>query len=202
MNYTGPKVRLSRALGIPLTSKAARIMEDKPYPPGQHGNATRRPRRITGFKAQLREKQRLRAQYNVHERQMRTYFRRAVRAKGNTGDMMVAFLETRLDAMVLRAGFARSIYAARQYVNHGHIEVNGERVDRPGFALRPGDTWCVRLKSRKVLCFREALESSLNPPDYVSVDKDQMTARLERLPKRDEVPVICDVAKIIEFYSR
>ncbi|MEM9556071.1 MAG: 30S ribosomal protein S4 [Acidobacteriota bacterium] len=202
MNYTGPKVRLSRALGIALTPKAARIMETRGYPPGQHGANPRRRRRIEGYKAQLLEKQRLRCQYNVHERQMRTYYRRAVRATGNTGDVLVSLLETRLDAVVLRAGLARTIYAARQYVNHGHMQVNGRKVDRPGYALQPGDEVTIRPKSRKLLCFRDALSTSMTPPDYLTVDKDAMVARLERSPQRDEVPVICDVAKVVEFYSR
>ncbi|MEM9291716.1 MAG: 30S ribosomal protein S4 [Acidobacteriota bacterium] len=201
MNYTGPKVRLSRALGIALTPKAARVMETRSYPPGQHGPTTRR-RRIDGYKAQLLEKQRLRAQYNVHERQMRTYFKRALRAKGNTGDVLVAQLERRLDAMVLRAGLARTIYAARQLVNHRHIQVNGETVDRPAFTLEPGDIVTVRPKSRKLQCFRESLESALSAPDYLDVDKNEMKARLDRVPVRDEVPIICDISKVIEFYSR
>ncbi|MEM7586961.1 MAG: 30S ribosomal protein S4 [Acidobacteriota bacterium] len=202
MNYTGPKVRLSRALGIPLTAKAARIMENKPYPPGQHGTNPGRRRRVSGYKLQLLEKQRLRAQYNVHERQMRGYFRRAERSRGNTGEGLVVLLETRLDAMVLRMGFARSIYAARQYVVHGHIQVNGQRVNRPGQRLRVGDQVTIRQKSRKMLCFREALEGSQNPPEYLTVDKDEMIGRLERMPIREEVPVICDVARVVEFYSR
>ncbi|MEM6796486.1 MAG: 30S ribosomal protein S4 [Acidobacteriota bacterium] len=202
MNYTGPKVRVSRALGLALTPKAAKIMETKAYPPGQHGANPRRRPRIQGFKAQLLEKQRLRAQYNVHERQMRTYFKRANNSKGNTGDVLVALLETRLDAIVLRCGFARSIYAARQYVNHRHVQVNGRRVDRPSYPVRPGDVVRIRPQSTNLLCFREALESSLNPPEYLTLDKDQMTCRLERMPQRDEVPIVCDIAKVIEFYSR
>ena len=202
MNYTGPKVRLSRALGIALTPKAARVMERKPYPPGQHGLSSSRSRRLSGFKAQLREKQRLRAQYNVHERQMKTYFQRAMRAQGNTVDALVALLETRLDAVVLRAGLARTIYAARQFVNHGHIQINNEVVRRPGRAVKLGDEVTIRPKSRKMLCFRAALEISPDPSGYLVVDKDLMIARLERLPMRDEVPIICDVPKVIEFYSR
>lgn len=202
MNYTGPKVRVSRALGIALTPKAARIMETKAYPPGEHGANPRRRPRIQGYKAQLLEKQRLRAQYNVHERQMRRYFKRAVNSKGNTGDVLVSLLETRLDSVVLRAGLARSIYAARQYVSHRHVMVNGESVDRPGYQVKPGDEVSIRPKSRKILCFREALESSLDAPEYLTVEKDQMRVRLERRPVRDEIPVICDVAKVIEFYSR
>ncbi|MEM8930734.1 MAG: S4 domain-containing protein, partial [Acidobacteriota bacterium] len=94
------------------------------------------------------------------------------------------------------------IYAARQVVGHGHIQVNGRKVDRPGFAVQPGDEVTVRQGSRQMGCFREWLESSLSPPEYLTMDKDTMVARLERLPVRDEVPVICDVAKVIEFYSR
>ncbi|MDA8020405.1 MAG: 30S ribosomal protein S4 [Thermoanaerobaculia bacterium] len=202
MNYTGPKVRLSRALGVALTPKAAKIMETKGYPPGQHGPDVRRRRRVSGYKAQLLEKQRLRFQYNVHERQMRTYYKRAARAKGNTGDVLVGLLETRLDAVILRAGLARTIYAARQYVSHGHVVVDGERVDRPGFTVKPGNVVAIRKRSQKILCFREALDTSPNAPDYLTVDKDAMTVRLERRPVREEVPVICDVARVIEFYSR
>ena len=202
MNYTGPKVRLSRALGVPLTPKAARIMEHKNYPPGQHGPNPRRRRRIQGYKEQLLEKQKLRAQYNVHERQMRAYYKRAVRAPGNTGDALVALLESRLDAVVLRAGFAVTIYAARQYVNHGHVQVNGARVDRPGFTVSPGDEVSIRPESRRMFCFREALAASPGTPEYLTVDKDRIVARLDRRPVRDEVPVVCDVPKVIEFYSR
>lgn len=202
MKYNGPKVRLSRALGIAITPKAARIMEMRPYPPGQHGVNSQRRRRTRGYKEQLIEKQRLRAQYNVHERQMKTYFKRAMQAKGNTADNLVALLETRLDALVLRAGLARTIYAARQVVGHGHIQVNGRKMDIPSAALRPNDVITIRERSKKMRMFRDALQGAVSSPDYLTVDKDNMTARVERVPLRDEVPVICDVAKVIEFYSR
>ena len=201
MKYNGPKVRVSRALGIPLTPKAARIMETRGYPPGQHGPYLRR-RRYSGFKEQLLEKQRLRAQYNVHERQMRNYFKKASAKRGNTADNLVRLLETRLDALVLRAGFARTIYAARQYVGHGHIQLNGSAVDVPSAQASPGDEITIREKSKKLTCFRDALMVALGPPDYLTVDKDTITARLERLPLREEVPILCDFAKVIEFYSR
>ncbi|MEM7050350.1 MAG: 30S ribosomal protein S4 [Acidobacteriota bacterium] len=201
MKYNGPKVRLSRALGLALTPKAARIMEKRPYPPGQQG-PNRRRRRPSGYKEQLVEKQRLRAQYNVHERQMKTYFKRSMQKKGNTADNLVAMLETRLDAVVLRGGFARSIYAARQYVGHGHFEVNGRKVDVPSYRVRPGDLVRVRPSSQKILCFRDAIQSSTGHPDYLSVDIDKMTIQFERMPERSEVPVICDLSKVIEFYSR
>ena len=202
MKYNGPKVRVSRALGIPLTPKAARIMESKSYPPGQHGPYRRRRRRISGYKEQLLEKQRLRAQYNIHERQMKNYFKKANAKSGNTADNLASLLETRLDALVLRAGFARSIYAARQYVGHGHIQLNGSVVNIPSAQAGPGDVITLREKSKKLTCFRDALMGALSPPEYLSVDKDAITARLERLPVRDEVPIICDFPKVIEFYSR
>ncbi|MEM7352009.1 MAG: 30S ribosomal protein S4 [Acidobacteriota bacterium] len=202
MKYNGPKVRLSRALGIQLTPKAARIMESKPYPPGEHGNNSRRRRRFSGYKEQLLEKQRLKAQYNIHERQMRNYFIKANRRHGNTADNLARLLETRLDAIVYRAGFARTIYAARQYVGHGHIMLNGSRVNIPSCRAKPGDVLTIRQKSRRLSCFRDALMVAMNPPEYLAVDKDQIMARLERLPLREEVPVICDFSKVIEFYSR
>ncbi len=202
MKYNGPKVRVSRALGIPLTPKAARIMESKSYPPGQHGPHQRRRRRPSGYKVQLLEKQRLKAQFNIHERQMRNYFKKASAKRGNTADNLAQLLETRLDAMVFRAGFARSIYAARQYVGHGHVQVNGSVVDIPSAQACPGDVLSIREKSKRVACFRDSLMLASNAPDYLSVDKDALTARLERLPVREEVPIICDFSKVIEFYSR
>lgn len=202
MKYNGPKVRLSRALGVAITPKAARIMEHRPYPPGQHGSNPHRRRRISGYKEQLLEKQRLRAQYNVHERQMRTYFRRAMQAQGNTADNLVSLLETRLDALLYRGGLARTIYAARQYVGHRHILVNGSIVDIPSARLRVGDTISIRPRSQKIPCFRDALLYAAEQPGYLAVDKDTMTISLERTPLRDEIPVICNVSKVIELYSR
>src|SRR5919109_3077612 len=115
MKYTGPKVKLSRSLGIALTPKAAKYMERRPYPPGQHG-AQKKHRRGSDYKQQLLEKQRLRFQYNITERQMRNYFHKAERSRLNTGDALIQLLERRLDATVLHGGLAKTIYAARQYV--------------------------------------------------------------------------------------
>src|SRR5918912_3886980 len=133
----GPKVKIARALGIALTPKAARVMERRPNPPGQHGASPRR--KVSDYKKQLLEKQRLRAQYNVSERQLRNAFAEASRKSGNTGVRLLQLLELRLDAVVLRAGFVRTIYAARQAVTHGHVLVNGKRVDRPSRRVKPGD---------------------------------------------------------------
>jgi small subunit ribosomal protein S4 len=127
VDRTRSKVRLSRSLGIALTPKAARHLERRPYPPGQHG---RRRRTGSDYRARLLAKQRLRAQYNLSEAQLRLAMARALRSGGKTGESLLVDLETRLDALVLRAGFARTIYQARQAVSHGHVTVNGRRVDR------------------------------------------------------------------------
>ena len=139
-------MRLARQLGIALTPKAAKVMENRPNPPGQHGATPRR--KVSGYKKQLMEKQRLRAQYNVSERQMENAFGEATQQSGNTGVRLLQLLEMRLDAVVLRGGFVRTIYAARQAVTHGHVMVNGRKVDRPSRRLRPGDVVSLAAKSR------------------------------------------------------
>jgi small subunit ribosomal protein S4 len=201
MPKTTSTVRLSRALGIPLTPKAARYLERRPYPPGQHGRARRR---TSDYKLQLLEKQRLRAQYDLSEAQLRLALARALRSGGNSGEALVVDLETRLDALVLRAGFGRSIYQARQAVSHGHITVNGRRVDRPSFQVHPGDVIEVAASSKVKTPFVIAaagVHAGAVPP-YLDVDLEALRARLVRLPARAEIPVICDERLVIEFYSR
>ena len=199
MKYNGPKVRLSRKLGIPITTKAERFRENKPYPPGQHG--LRRRRRQSNYAQQLMEKQRLRFQYNVSEKQMRNSFKAANRQKGVVGENLVRLLEMRLDSMVHRAGLAPTIFAARQFVGHGHIEVNGKRVDIPSYRVRPGDVFNVREKSRKLRMFNEA-RVPVTIPEYLTVDESGYSVTVNHMPARDEVPVICDVQLVVEYYSR
>ena len=151
----GPKVRLARQLGIALTPKAAKVMENRPNPPGQHGATPRR--KVSGYKKQLVEKQRLRAQYNVSERQLENAFGAATRQSGNTGIRLLQLLEMRLDAVVLRGGFVRTIYAARQAVTHGHVMVNGRKVDRPSRRLRRRSTRAHAATPRRGPSRRSAL---------------------------------------------
>ncbi len=200
MNYTGPKVKLSRKLGFAMTPKARKYMDRKPYPPGQHG-AVKRRAKLSDYGRQLLEKQRLRLQYNVHERQMQNYYREASRMAGNTGDNLVALLESRLDALVYRAGFAPSIYAARQYVRHGHIEVNGRKVDIPSYRVKPNDVIQVQEKSRKLECFQNAVRTA-QPVPYLEVSKADFSAKYLYLPPREEVPVVCEVPLVVEYYAR
>jgi small subunit ribosomal protein S4 len=195
----GPKVRLARQLGIALTPKAARVMERRPNPPGQHGATPRR--KVSGYKKQLVEKQRLRAQYNLSERQMSNAFAEAIRLPGNTGVRLLQYLEFRLDAIVLRAGFVRTIYAARQAVTHGHVRVNGEKVDRPSYRLKPGDVVSLAEKSRDMMAFTGPLEVA-RPPAYLELDRDKRSVRVREVPEREQIPIQCEASLVIEYYSR
>lgn len=200
MNYTGPKVKLSRKLGINLTPKAKKYSSNKPYPPGQHGNTKRRAKQ-SDYGRQLLEKQRLRLQYNISESQMVNYYKAATQMVGNTAELLVQLLETRLDAVLYRAGFSRSMYAARQYVRHGHIFVNGRKLDVPSYKVRVNDVITVKEKSRNLECFQEAVRNSA-PPAYIEVTKADLSIKLLYIPVRDDVPVQCEVSLVVEYYSR
>jgi len=201
MKFNGSKVKLSRQLGIPLTPKAARVMEKKPYVPGQHGPTKRTGGKMSDYKRQLLEKQKLRAQYNIHEKQLLNYYKKSAMRAGNTSDNLVGMLERRLDAVVLRGGLAKTIYASRQYVGHGHITVNGKKVDIPSYLVKPGDVVSVKQKSRKLECFQDAIKNA-TPPDYLDVSKPDMSITFTEVPVRDDVPVVCEISLVIEFYSR
>src|SRR5438105_1508272 len=151
----------------------------------------------------LVEKQKLRAIYGIGERQFRRYFERAERRKGVTGEELLRQLETRADSVVLRLGFALSMRQARQLVSHGHVEVEGTRIDVPSIQVRPGQTIGIREKSRNLLPVREALEITPDPPSYLYRNKDEMQGTLSRLPEREEIPLPVDVEErlIVEFYS-
>ena len=201
---TRSKTRLSRALGIALTPKAAKYLEKRPYAPGEHGRTKRKA--DSDYAVRLREKQRLRAQYGIREAQLRKTFQEAKRAEGLTGENLVELLEMRLDAIVLRAGFARTIAQARQMVVHRHILVNGERVDRPSFRVKPGQLVHVHEKSEKTEPFQIAAAGGhvdvLPPvPGYLDVALDKLHVTLTRRPKRAEVPVTCEVQLVVEYYA-
>ncbi|GAA4133535.1 30S ribosomal protein S4 [Actinomadura keratinilytica] len=201
MNNPRPKIKPSRSLGIPLTPKSVKYFEARPYPPGEHG---RDRRQESDYKLRLREKQRLRAQYNIREAQLRNAFAKAARSAGKTGEALLVDLERRLDALVLRAGFARTIYQARQFVVHRHVLVNGRRVDRPSFRVRPGDVISIAARSRTMAPFVEAAAGAHaeRVPPYLEVRHEALAARLTRLPTRAEIPVVCDEQLVVEHYSR
>ena len=200
MNYTGPKVRLSRKLSLELTPKSRKYTAKKSYPPGQHG-ATKRRSKQSDYGRQLLEKQRLRMQYNVSESQMRNYYKVAAGLIGNTGDLLVQLLETRLDALVYRSGFARTFYASRQYVTHGHILVNGKRVTIPSYKVKVNDVISVKAKSQKNENIQDAIRSAGTPP-YLELSKADFSCKLLYVPPKEEIPVICEYPLVVEFYSR
>ncbi|MDY6076674.1 30S ribosomal protein S4 [Mobiluncus sp.] len=204
-NRSRKMVRLSRALGMPLTPKAKRYFERRPYGPGEHGRARRRSE--SDYAVRLKEKQRLRAQYAIREAQLVKTFQEARRMEGQTGDNLVELLETRLDALVLRAGFGRTMFQARQAVTHRHILVDGKIVDRPSYKVRPGQTVQVKpssqVKDPFVVAARGSHRDVLPPvPDYLKVDLEKLRFTLDRQPKREEVPIQCEVQLVVEHYSR
>lgn len=203
MRKNGPKVKISRYLGIAITKKAAKVMEKKSYGPGQAGATKKFRGKISVYKTQLLEKQKVRAQYNISEKQMRANYKEATRLEGNTIELLIQLLERRLDAFVYRAGFAPTIYAARQAVNHGHFEVNGKKVDIPSYCLRLNDVVTLRSKSKNKDVFTDAVsDGSRVIPVYIEREAEKLSAKFSYFPTRTEVPTIGDIPLIIEFYSR
>jgi len=201
---TRSKTRLSRALGIPLTPKAAKYLEKRPYAPGEHGRTKRKA--DSDYAVRLREKQRLRAQYGIREAQLKIVFAEARRAAGLTGENLVELLEMRLDALVLRAGFARTTAQARQMVVHRHILVDGQLVDRPSFRVKPGQLIHVKERSEGMEPFQVAaagghVDVLPKVPAYLEVELEKLHARLIRRPKRAEVPVTAEVQLVVEYYA-
>jgi len=201
---TRSKTRLSRALGIALTPKAAKYLEKRPYAPGEHGRTKRKA--DSDYAVRLREKQRLRAQYGIREAQLKIQFEEARKTAGLTGENLVEQLEMRLDALVLRSGFARTTAQARQMVVHRHILVDGQLVDRPSFRVKPGQLIHVKERSESMEPFQVAaagahLDVLPKVPGYLEVEIDKLQSRLVRRPKRAEVPVTCDVQLVVEYYA-
>ena len=200
MKYTGPKIKKARRLGIALTPKSEKYLERRPNPPGQHGPSRRRGKQ-SDYGRQLTEKQRLRYQYNMSEKQLRSVFKKATRKPGNTGEVMLQMLECRLDVVVLRAGLARTIYQARQMVGHAHFRVNGKKVNIPSYSVRIGDKITVRDKSKDLDAFVLAQQVA-KTPEYITANDKELTAEMNRLPTQEEVPVTCEISLVVEFYAR
>jgi small subunit ribosomal protein S4 len=191
---------MCRRIGQPLCGRPNCPATRRPFPPGQHGRGRKR---VSEYQMRLLEKQKLRAIYGVSERQMRRYYERAARKTGVTGEELIRQLETRLDAIVLRLGFALSQRQARQLVSHGHVRVDGRRVDVPSFQVRPGQTIELTEKGRNLLFVREALELSPEPPPYLYRNREEFQGTLVRYPERDEIPLPVPVEErlVVEFYS-
>jgi small subunit ribosomal protein S4 len=200
MEKIGPKHAMCRRIGAAVCGRPNCPTNKRPYPPGQHGRARRR---LTEFHLRLLEKQKLRAIYGVGEKQFRRYFRDATRRKAVTGEELLRLLETRLDALVLRLGFAQTTRQARQLVSHGHILVDGRKSNIPSITVRPGQTIEATAAARNFLSIRESLEVTPDPPPYLERDKDGVKGRLTRPPLRHEIPLPVPVEErlIVEFMS-
>jgi small subunit ribosomal protein S4 len=200
--YTGPKSKISRRYGVALFGPS-KALERKNYPPGMHGPKGSRRKR-SDYSAALAEKQKLRFQYGLMERQFRRYFESALRKRGVTGETLLQMLETRLDNVVYRLGFANSRNAARQMVSHGHVTVNNRKVNISSFNLRSGDIIVVkdRPASRR-LAIRNLELTQIQPvPDWLVVDKDQFQGKVMRIPSREEIAPIVNEQLVVELYSR
>ena len=200
MNKIGPKHRECRRVGEPLCGRPNCPSNKRPYPPGQHGRGRKR---ISEYQTRLVEKQKLRTIYGVSESQMRRYYDQATRSRGVTGEELIRRLETRLDTVVLRLGFALTTRQARQLVSHGHVLVDGKRVNVPSARVKPEQTIEISGKARNFVSVREAVEITLDPPPYLYRNKEQLQGTLSRQPERDEVPLPVAVEErlIVEYYS-
>lgn len=198
--YTGPSWRVSRRLGMSLSGTGKELAR-RNYAPGDHGNDRRG--RLSEYGMQLREKQKLRYMYGMTERQFRNLFKRAGKIKeGTHGTNFMILLERRLDNMVYRLGLATTRRQARQLVNHGHITVDGKRVDIPSFEVKVGQVISVRDKSKNLNVIKNAVEAVVARPSYVEFDADKLEGKLVRLPEREDMNADIDEALIVEFYNK
>ncbi|MCZ0703224.1 small subunit ribosomal protein S4 [Natronobacillus azotifigens] len=197
--YTGPVWKKSRRLGISLTG-TGKELDKRPYAPGQHGPNQRR--KLSEYGLQLQEKQKLRFMYGVNERQFRNLFDKAAKIRGIHGENFMILLESRLDNLVYRLGLARTRRQARQLVNHGHVTVDGGRVDIPSYSVQPGQVIAIREKSLNLTVVKDAIEANAFVPEYLTFDADKLEGTYSRLPERSELPAEINEALIVEFYSR
>jgi small subunit ribosomal protein S4 len=197
--YTGPTWKKSRRYGISL-SGTGKELEKRPYAPGQHGPNQRK--KLSEFGLQLQEKQKLRFMYGLTERQFRRLFVEAGNMKGIHGENFMILLESRLDNLVYRLGLARTRNQARQLVTHGHVTVDGGRVDIPSYRVVPGQVISLREKSLKLNVVEEAVEVNNFVPEYLTFDEDKREGTYTRFPERSELPSEINEALIVEFYSR
>jgi small subunit ribosomal protein S4 len=197
------KYKINRRLGVNLWGRAKSPLNRREYGPGQHGQRRKKP---SDYGTQLMAKQKLKGYYgNIGERQFRRLYEEAVRRRGDTGENLIELLERRLDAVVYRMKFVPTVFAARQFVNHGHVLVNGKRVNIPSYQVRDGDAIEVRNKAKQIAMVMEAVAAKdRDTPDYLEVDTGAVKGRFIRAPKLADVPypVQMEPNQVIEFYSR
>lgn len=198
--YTGPSWKVSRRLGISLSGTGKELAR-RPYAPGQHGQNNRR--KLSEYGLQLREKQKLRMTYGLSERQFANLFVKAGKIReGKHGDNFMILLERRLDNVVYRLGLATTRRQARQLVNHGHITVDGKRVDIPSYEVKPGQVISLRERSKNLQVVKDALEAVVGRAPFVSFDENRMEGSLVRLPEREELDANIDEALVVEYYNK
>jgi small subunit ribosomal protein S4 len=208
--HTGPSCRLCRREGTKLFLKGTRCLTEKcavdkrAYAPGQHGQSTGRRRKASQYSRQLREKQKVKRIYGLTEGQFRNTFKRVVHEEGMTGTNLLVALETRLDNVVYRMGFAASRKAARQLVRHGHVEINGRSVDIPSYQVKPGEEVRIAKGSRELDVVAASLElaSRGQPVSWIAVDREARAGRVTERPTRDAIPIAADEQLIVELYSK
>jgi small subunit ribosomal protein S4 len=208
--YTGPVCRLCRREGTKLFLKGTKCFTEKcpverrPYAPGQHGQSTARRRKSSEYAKQLREKQKVKRIYGVSEQQFRNTFERVTKLPGITGHNLLAALESRLDNIVYRMGFASSRKAARQLIRHRHVEVNQKGVDVPSYLVRPGEEVRVRPKSREQVSVLAAMDQSSRgaPLSWIAVDREAFSGRMLERPARENIPIAAQEQLIVELYSK
>ena len=208
--YTGPSCRQCRREGTKLFLKGTKCFTEKcpverrPYAPGQHGQNQSRRRKTSEYAKQLREKQKIKRIYGISERQFRNTFEKVSTLPGITGHNLLAALESRLDNMVYRMGFAASRKAARQLIRHRHIEINGKNVDVPSYQVRPGEELRVRQKSREIVAVQAAMDQASRgaPLAWIAVDKESFSGRMLERPQRPSIPIAAQEQLVVELYSK
>jgi small subunit ribosomal protein S4 len=197
--FTGPRVKVMRALGCELPGLSRKSLPADASRPGQHG---RRPQRLSDFANKLREKQKIRFNYGLRESQLRKLMTEAKHAKDPTGDKLLELVERRLDNAVFRAGFAPTLPAARQLIRHRHVRLNGRGANIPSIRVNVGDVVTLTERGRRLGLVRETLaEPSLARPEWIAVDETELSARVTRLPQADEVPFPVEIAQVVEYYA-
>ena len=210
MRYTGPSCRQCRREGTKLFLKGTKCFTEKcpverrPYAPGQHGQNTARRRKTSEYAKQLREKQKIKRLYGLSEKQFRNTFERVSALPGITGHNLLAALESRLDNMVYRMGFAASRPAARQLIRHRHVEINGRSVDIPSYLVKPGEEIRVRMKSREQASIMVAMDQASRgaPLSWLAVDRESFSGRMLERPSRPNIPIAAQEQLVVELYSK
>ena len=197
--YTGPAYKKSRRVGI-STLENGKDLAKRPYGPGQHGNG--RKGKLSNYGVQLVEKQKIRFIYGISEKQLKKTFERASKLKGIHGENILKLLESRLDNIVYRMGIASTRRAARQFVNHGHVNVNGKKVDIPSYQVNPGDVISIRENSKEHKAMKETLENINRNVEYVSFDKNKLEGTYLRYPERSELNQEINESQVVEFYNK